>query len=263
VLTAGQRTEFDELGFVRLRDVFSDDEAADMRRVVWDELETRYGIVEDDRSTWNVPVLTGMKTTKKHAAFRPIGGPSLRDALDELLGAGRCAFPTNWGQVLVTFPQPGAEWKVPATLWHVDWFYANAPTPVLGVKALAFFGDVVPQGGGTLVVSGSHRVAERFLAETTLDACGDFRACRLEFMTYIQRDPWFRALTQTDDPDPHRNGRFMDSDHDADGLPVRVVELTGSPGDVVLMHPWVLHHAAPNTASYPRMMRGKNLHRAG
>ena len=51
----------------------------------------------------------------------------------------------------------------------------------------------------------------------------------------------------------------MGSDHDADGIPVRVVELTGRPGDVVLTHPWTLHHAAPNTASYPRMMRGKTL----
>ncbi len=262
MLTAEQRTEFEQLGIVRLTDVFSGDQAAEMRRALWGELEGRYGIVEDDRSTWNVPVLTGMKTTKKHAAFRPIGGPLLRDALDELLGAGHCAFPTNWGQVLVTFPEPGAEWKVPATLWHVDWFYANVPTPLMGVKALAFFGDVVPQGGGTLVVSGSHRVAERFLAETTIDACADFRACRLEFMAYLQRDPWFRELLRADDPDPERNTRCMESDHDADGIPVRVVELTGRPGDVVLMHPWTLHHAAPNVASYPRMMRGKNLHRA-
>ena len=77
----------------------------------------------------------------------------------------------------------------------------------------------------------------------------------------MKHDPWFRALARTDDPDPDRNARFMESDHDADGIPVRVVELTGRPGDVVLTHPWTLHHSAPNVASYPRMMRGKSLHR--
>ena len=107
-----------------------------------------------------------------------------------------------------------------------------------------------------LVVSGSHRVVERFVATAPADVRADYRTCRLQFM---QHDPWFRALARTDDPDPDRRARFMGSDHDADGIPVRVVELTGRPGDVVLTHPWTLHHAAPNTASYPRMMRGKTL----
>ena len=49
----------------------------------------------------------------------------------------------------------------------------------------------------------------------------------------MKHDPWFRALARTDDPDPDRSARFMGSDHDADGIGVRVVELTGRPGDVV------------------------------
>jgi len=42
-------------------------------------------------------------------------------------------------------------------------------------------------------------------------------------------------------------------DHDiAEARPLvdRVVELTGRPGDVVLMHPWTLHHASPNVAPH-------------
>ncbi len=45
------------------------------------------------------------------------------------------------------------------------------------------------------------------------------------------------------------------------GTAVRVMELTGRPGDVVLTHPWVLHCAAPNTGTHPRMMLTKNLYR--
>jgi hypothetical protein len=44
---------------------------------------------------------------------------------------------------------------------------------------------------------------------------------------------------------------------------VRVAELTGQPGDVVLTHPWVLHSWSYNTGSYPRMMLTKNLYRRG
>jgi hypothetical protein len=51
----------------------------------------------------------------------------------------------------------------------------------------------------------------------------------------------------------------MDADHDADGIPVRVAELTGQPGDAVLAHPWVLHSHSPNASGYPRIMLTKNL----
>jgi ectoine hydroxylase-related dioxygenase (phytanoyl-CoA dioxygenase family) len=45
-----------------------------------------------------------------------------------------------------------------------------------------------------------------------------------------------------------------------DGVSVRVVELTGAPGDVVLMHPWLFHAAAPNCSAAPRMVVGHAAH---
>ena len=42
-----------------------------------------------------------------------------------------------------------------------------------------------------------------------------------------------------------------------DGLPVRVVELTGRAGDVYVTHPWILHSIAPNASDTPRMMRSR------
>jgi hypothetical protein len=258
VLTPGQHAEFAERGLLRLHDVFTPNDAARMRSVVWHELARRHGVLEDDRSTWKIGEAHGMKTTKKHRAFEPMGAPGLYAVIDELLGSGSWTTSAHWGQVMVTFPERGVLWRLPSKLWHVDWMYTNSPTPLFGLKLFAFFGDVGPRGGGTLVVSGSHRVVERFVAATPAEARRDFRACRLRFM---QHDPWLRALARPDDDDPGRNARFMDADHDLDGIPVRVVELTGCPGDVVLAHPWMLHHAAPNTASYPRMMRGKAYHR--
>lgn len=257
MLTATQRAEFDARGFVRLHDMFDDEHAARMRRVVWGELDRRYGIAEHDRSTWTVPSPSNLKTSKKHRAFSAIGTPELYAVIDGLLGADEWTQPAHWGQVMVTFPTAHDEWRVPSKLWHVDWFYSNTPEPLFGLKVFAFFGEVEPCGGGTLVVAGSHRAVERYVARTELAKRADFRANRLRFM---QHDPWLRELARADDPNPRRNAHFMDDDHDLDGIPVRVVELTGRPGDVVLAHPWMLHHAAPNTASYPRLMRGKNLH---
>jgi ectoine hydroxylase-related dioxygenase (phytanoyl-CoA dioxygenase family) len=39
-----------------------------------------------------------------------------------------------------------------------------------------------------------------------------------------------------------------------DGVPVRIVELTGEPGDVVFLHPHLFHAPAPNHGRTPRLM---------
>jgi hypothetical protein len=40
-----------------------------------------------------------------------------------------------------------------------------------------------------------------------------------------------------------------------EGVPVRVAELAGEAGDVVIGHPWLLHCGAPNCGPAPRLMR--------
>jgi len=256
VLTPAQRAEFDARGFVRFHAAFDAEDAARMRRVVWAELDRRYGITEHDPATWTIGMPSHMSTSKRHRAFAPIGGTVFQEAVDDLLGAGAWTTPAHWGQVMITFPERGAVWTLPSRLWHVDWSYANAPEPLFGVKLFAFFGDVEPRAGGTLVVTGSHRIVERFVGATPTEQRDDYRTCRLRFMRH---DPWFGALGRADDSDPGRTARFMDHEHDIDGVAVRVVELTGRAGDIVLTHPWLLHHAAPNTGAFPRMMRGRNI----
>lgn len=71
--------------------------------------------------------------------------------------------------------------------------------------------------------------------------------------------PWLQELTEGD-LTPDRPARFMHTDHRIDGVDVRVVELTGNAGDVVLMHSWLLHSFAPNCGSGPRFMRVRNLY---
>ena len=46
----------------------------------------------------------------------------------------------------------------------------------------------------------------------------------------------------------------MAADHELGGVPVRVVELTGRAGDIVIGHPWLLHAPAPNCGTTPRFM---------
>jgi hypothetical protein len=49
----------------------------------------------------------------------------------------------------------------------------------------------------------------------------------------------------------------MDVETEIDGVPARVVELTGEPGDMVFCHPAIVHCVAPNRGAWPRFMRIK------
>jgi hypothetical protein len=53
---------------------------------------------------------------------------------------------------------------------------------------------------------------------------------------FLRHNDWFRSLSWPGG-DPGRTARFMDRDDQAGGITVRVTELTGKPGDVVLTHP--------------------------
>lgn len=251
MLTAEQRVGFERTGILKLEAAFSAADASAMREVVWKELAVRHGIHQDDPSTWTPRFVSGMATTKRHPAFRAILGPPLRAALDDLLGAGQWHEPRHQGQVLVTMPN-AERWRVPHQLWHTDVGYDTPPGVLTGVKHWAFLNAVEPGGGGTVQLAGSHRLLERYVSQLPPDR-REYKQVRDSF---LRSHPWLRQLAAPDD-DPDRNRRLMDVEADIDGLPARVVELTGQPGDVYLTHLWVMHAAAPNARPVPRMMRSR------
>ncbi len=69
-----------------------------------------------------------------------------------------------------------------------------------------------------------------------------------------------RQLTSTVDTDD-RVTRFMSAQGRIGDVPVRVTELAGSAGDVVIGHPWLLHCAAENAGAGPRFMRTQDIYR--
>ena len=69
----------------------------------------------------------------------------------------------------------------------------------------------------------------------------------------LQKQPYVRDLLSPGD-NGERIERFMSRVEDVDGIPLQVVEATGDAGDVILVHPLVMHAAAPNTATEPRFM---------
>jgi phytanoyl-CoA dioxygenase PhyH len=252
---------FEERGHLRLRGVFPRDVALQMQRRMWDELQADFGIDPDDRDTWCQP-RRSLRRAKWDPLQRAVATDSLVGAIDTLLGAGRWELPTNWGVVLVTFPdRTGGEWTLPTSGWHYDFGLDDAATSPSGLLVFTFFSSVASRGGGTLIVEGSHRLLRRFSESLSPDERrSDHQALRRRF---LRHEPWLRALAGNGPAPEDRLGYFMGESRDVREVPVRVIELTGDPGDAILCHPLILHVAAPNRSDRPRFMRSQRICRNG
>ena len=66
-------------------------------------------------------------------------------------------------------------------------------------------------------------------------------------------DPWLKELTNGN---PSGNpGYFMSDFANVHGFPVKVVELTGEPGDAYIANGALLHSSSMNCSEQPRFMR--------
>lgn len=74
-------------------------------------------------------------------------------------------------------------------------------------------------------------------------------------------EPWLADLLRPTDDD--RVARFMRTWGQMRGFPVRVEEMTGEPGDVLIMHPAMFHTAAPNGLDRARMTLVETFYRNG
>ncbi len=140
---------------------------------------------------------------------------------------------------------------MPHVGWHQDWGFDRDCEPVRFFKAFAFLNHVDVGGGGTLVVRGSHLLAGRYGEGRVED--DDGRVIKGSDRLYVECD-WLRELLTPGD-DAARRRRFLDEATEVDGVRLKVIELTGNPGDVVIVHPWLIHAIAPNAATVPRFMR--------
>lgn len=128
----------------------------------------------------------------------------------------------------------------------MDCGFEHATWPVRAVKLFAFFGEVGPRGGGTILLPGTHRLVDRY-RESLPAAAG---AGQENWLPFMRHHPWLaRLLDGVGQPDHGRP--LVGAAAEIDGVPVQVVELTGSPGDVVISHLPVFHAARPMPAQLP------------
>ncbi len=63
--------------------------------------------------------------------------------------------------------------------------------------------------------------------------------------------------------DGDRDRQLMIDGEEIDGVHVKVTELTGHAGDVVVMQPWTLHCMSINSLDMPRLAVTHTVHRLG
>jgi hypothetical protein len=252
-LASSDIERFERDGYVVVRQAFSRADGLAMERRWWRELEDVHGIRPDDRSSWR-PIVGDLKAAKRDPIQARILTDRVRGVLDDLLGEAAWPPPRDWGRPLVTFPGPGT-WDVPTGNWHWDnpcELHLDRPRALFIVS---FIGPVAPRGGGTLILSGSPRLLlqqERRLPESQRrDSIARLRE------RFHRSHPWLMALTGLAPSPADRIAAFMDTETIVEGVPLRVVELTGDPGDMVFCHPVMVHCVAPNRGARPRFMRIK------
>lgn len=255
-LTAEQVATFEERGHLRLCEVFPRDVALELQESMWAELRDQFGIDRDDRRTWYQP-RRSLRRAKRDPRQSIIATQPLVEAIGTLLGPRHWRLPSNWGVVLVTFPDhTREEWSLPRAGWHYDFDLRDNITSVRGLLVFTFFSAVEPRGGGTLIVEGSHRLLRRFGDSLSPDA---WQAGHLQLRRrFLRHHPWLRSLSGAGAEPMDRRAHFT-RETDVGGIPVRVTELTGQPGDAILCHPLMLHVAAPNHSDTPRFMRSQRI----
>jgi Phytanoyl-CoA dioxygenase (PhyH) len=243
MLSSAQHDAFERTGVLRLPGAIPGPAVDGMRNRLWRHLEETYGMTPQRPDTWSAGVLAHFQGLIRTGAFDPMATAQIRGSVAALLGQEGWRQPEHWGRPLVTLPERDAPWRLPISGWHMD-SSGRPGDPLLVV--FACLATVRPRGGGTLVVTGSHRLAR---------AGGRYAGLRsADVRTRLACDhPWFRDLFSPG-PEPDRTTRLGGSAVVVDGVRLRIEELTGKPGDAFLVDPRLLHAVAPNTLDTPRLM---------
>ena len=217
-LTAAERHAFDEDGFFFLPRAFDPADAARMQDEWWAELAERWGIVRADRKTWRQP-LGDPKRPKKALSELCFRTPEIKRALDGVLGEGQWDWPRDWGRACLTMPSGHRleTWNIPTRIWHwdgrSDW-EIGAP---VNAFVFSFVGEVLPGGGGTLVLAGSPRLVRQEHAKLTREQRrhgGTWERNRL-----ARLGPWLSGLTGAVPGPEDRIAAFMREGGEAEASP--------------------------------------------
>lgn len=215
-LTEKEVEDFIRDGFLVVREAFPRDLAGEIVDLVWQEAP----IDRHDRSTWSKARHT-IERTFVNDTTRRLYTERIHHAFDDLLGEGRYPLTEQLGYSLINLPGFDSQpWRGQG--WHVDGahFHHHVHSKEQGLVGLFLFTDIFPEGGGTAVRPGSHRIVAKLLQEA---------------------EPNGLSCTEL----------AVQTASAAEHLPV--LEVTGEAGDMVVMHPFTYHGSSSNCGDRVRI----------
>lgn len=222
--------QFLDNGFIRIERAFSEETARACAELLW----AKTGTDPEDPSSWTEPV--HWVGDMPDAPFvEAANTPVLHDAFDHLVGPGRWVPRPSLGSFPLRFPHPeepdDAGWHIEGSYFPegAKWPFANLRSEGRALLMLFLFTETGPEDAPTRIRVGSH-----LDVPPVLRPFGEEGASTLEIAARI------------DEVSAHR--------------PVALA--TGSPGDVYLCHPFLVHAAQPHHGTRPRFMAQPPLYPA-
>ncbi len=245
MLTSADRSTFQKHGLIRCEGFLPMHKVAAAQAAIW-QWFSQMGVRQDE--TWlletSEPLALahlGKQVTnafKRHQVLIDLVADEIPQVVSALLD-GRATWPmTDYPQLLFTWPN-ATSWMLPHNVWHLD--LPRLPERgIPGVQIFTFLDRVVPGGGGTLVVAGSHHLLNEGKPISSQ-----------QLKRRLKQEPYFRKLMTEAGDDRHR---FLEQPGRAGNVELQVVELYGERGDVYFMDLRLLHTVSPNATATPRIM---------
>lgn len=240
-LNQEQVDHFLEQGYIVVKKAFSREKATQWIETIW----IRLGLDPKDKETWDRERIH-MPFHKREEVVK--FAPKAWAAITDLLGGEDRVDEksSSWGDsFIVNFGTPDLE-DAPSVHprdlnnWHVDgdFFVHYLDSPEQALLVIPIFSDIQPRGGGT------------YISPDGIDLIAKYLAAHPEGVL-----PTGLSFTPS-------TSKFTDPKDDPDYLSFlcvakqcnRFVEIIGEVGDVVLLHPLMLHSASKNHLRIPRII---------
>ncbi|MCA9882710.1 MAG: phytanoyl-CoA dioxygenase family protein [Anaerolineae bacterium] len=219
-LSQEQIQHFLDYGFIHLEGCFDPEFAKKSTSAAFDRL----GYREDDPATWEQPIVH--MPADSYVDVKEFA-PKAYDAICDLLGGeDRVKTPVRWGDGYIVNFKLGADrdWMAPspeAGGWHKDgdFFWHFLDSPEQGLLVIVVWRDIAPKGGGTFLACDSVKPIAEYLNENR-QGLHPFEG---GFGNFITECTDFR-------------------------------EVTAKVGDVIVMHPYMLHASSQNHSGKARFI---------
>ncbi|KAF4623510.1 hypothetical protein D9613_001664 [Agrocybe pediades] len=241
-LTSEQVEFFLENGYVIIKNAFTREQAAEWTKDLW----FRLNLDPADKSGWDRErIHLPRKKSEKVATFAPKAWAAIKDLVGGEDRIHKDA--STWGDSFIV-NLGTEEWEKtkeplpPQDLdnWHVDgdFFIHYLDSPEQALLVIPIYSDIEPMGGGTMICPDGIDIIANYLAKHP-------EGVRVTPLSFTPSTSKFEDYK--DDPGywSHLNEIKKCS---------RFVEMTGEVGDVVLMHPLMMHSASKNHLRVPRII---------